>query len=420
MNILILMADEFRRDAAGFSGNLTARTPCLDRLAADAMVFPNACTPSPVCVPARQCLATGKYPFRIGCEGFHTDLPPGSETFARHFSEHGYLTVACGKLHHRGPDQMQGWMQRIGSEQAVRWPEKFGQRSQIGRRPWQGAADVTAAGPGVSPLALHDDLTVQGACDFVRMHFGGMYPHAADVPVLLMVSLQQPHFPLLCDGELFPHHLAAAHRPDIPGPPLHPLIGRGVSGVSEEAVRRARAAYAAMVEATDRRFARVVRTLEEHGQDLDDWLVVFTSDHGDLLGDHGCWEKRSFYEQSVGVPLFVRGKGFEPGTNPRLASLVDIFPTLCHAAGLAVPTGLDGRDLHEPREEVFSQYGRTHFMLRRGQWKFLTYGGEAADVLFDLASDPLELRNLVEAEPHVAGEMRERLDQILRGRPQMA
>jgi choline-sulfatase len=415
MNILFLMADEFRRDAAGFGGNRVTRTPCLDRLAGSGRVYTNAYTPSPVCVPARQCLATGTFPFRNGCEGFHTDLPPGSPTFARWFAEHGYYTVACGKLHHRGPDQMQGWLHRIGSETAVRWPEKSGTRSQIGRLSWRGAEDVRAAGPGISPLGIHDDYTVQGACDFLRIHFRGDGMTPPDCPLLLMVSLQQPHFPLLCDQELFEHYLPLVELPPHLDPPDHPLLARTALDLDGSEVLRARAAYAAMVEMTDRRFAAVLDALQACGENPDDWLIVFASDHGDMLGDHACWEKRSFYEQSAGIPLFIRGPGFLPGCEERISNLVDLFPTLCEAAGLPTPEGLDGRSLRTPGSETLSQLGTSHFMLRRGPWKYLNFGSEAPEVLFNLDTDPHETRDASRSDEHsdILEMMRARLREVL-------
>ncbi len=308
---------------------------------------------------------------------------------------------------------MQGWLHRIGSETAVWWPEKFRHRPQIGRRSWQGAPDVLLAGPGLSPLALHDDLTVQGACDFLRMHFGGMYAVPADTPLLLMVSLQQPHFPLLCDGDLFEKHLDRVRLPADPSRAGHSHLCRSFLDVPAENILRARAAYGAMVETVDQKFARVLETVAACGQNIDDWLVVFTSDHGDLLGDHGCWEKRSFYEQSAGIPLFVRGPGFEAGTDDRLSNLVDLFPTLCHSAGLPVPEGLDGHDLHEPGPVTFSQLGSSHFMVRDDEWKFLTFGGEMPDVLFHVASDPAETHDLAAARPDQCARLRAQLMEVL-------
>jgi len=422
MNILFLMADEFRFDAAGFGGNTVARTPHLDRLASRAVVFDNAYTPSPVCVPGRQCLAMGRYARHIGCETFGEDIAPGSPTFARWFAEHGYYTVCCGKLHHRGPDQMQGWLHRIGSETAVRWPERFHERSQVGRRKWRGAADVRDAGAGESPLGIHDDYTARGACDFIRMHFGGMTATSPEVPLLLMVSLQQPHFPLLGEKDLVDHYL-----PRVPvywNQPRagHPALDKGrideSDGVTEDDIRRATAAYYAMVEQTDRRIGEVLGTLERMGQDLSAWTVVFTADHGEMLGEHGVWEKRKFYEGSARVPLFIGAPDLEPRRSASLANLVDLFPTLAQLAGLPAPENGDGSDLFGTArpEQTFSQYERDQFMLRRGSWKYLRFA-EMPEVLFDLATDPGERRNRIgdPAAAEVAAGMRTALDEFLAG-----
>ncbi len=398
MNILFLMADEFRFNAGGFIGNAVARTPNLDRLAASSVIFDNAYTPSPVCVPARQCLATGQYPLHIGCEGFYSDLAPDSPTFARWFREHGYYTVACGKLHHRGPDQMQGWMHRIGSETCVRWPEAFPERPQIGRRKWQSPDDILNAGVGLSPLAIHDDYTVQGACDFLRMQFGGLSAVPPEIPVLLMVSLQQPHFPLLTEPDLLEYYLDRVPVFSSGEPVGHAVLDAGrvgaEQGVSESDLRRATATYYGMIEQTDRRIGLVLDALKKSGQDLNEWAVVFTSDHGDMLGEHGVWEKRRFFEGSARVPLFISQPGLAPARRSDPVNLVDLFPTLCHLAGLAIPEGLDGGNLFDPSREpiTFSQYLKDEFMVRQGHWKYLHYA-QADDVLFDLQSDPGETIN---------------------------
>lgn len=436
-NILILMADELRFDLPGFMGNPTARTPTLDRLAWDGVVFDNAYTPSPVCVPARQAIAMGRYPLHIGCERFGEDLPAGSRTFARIFSEAGYLTVACGKLHHRGPDQMQGWLQRIGSECAVQWPNTYGAegREQIGRLKWRGAEELRRAGRGTSPLALHDRLTVDGAIDFLRMHFEGMYPRTNPAPpLLLMVSLQQPHFPFLAEDELFDHYLPLVRPRLHEDRPTHPTLGRGALPVGEEVtaeqVRAATAAYYALTEKADREFARIISALRGHGQDLDEWVIVFLGDHGEMLGEHSLWEKRKFYEGSARVPFFLRAPRWWPRARRREnVNTVDLFPTLCAAAGLDVPPDLDGRDLaplleNRRREwvnESFCQYDVGDFMFKRGNLKYLTFG-EGGDVLFDLASDPGESTNRL-GDPtyaEAAAGMRERLHDFIASRPPVA
>ena len=112
-NILFLMSDEHRFDVSGFTGNRVVRTPFLDRLAKDAVIFTNAYTPSPVCIPARQCIAAGQFPRTCGVENYGQDLPPNYQTFAKTLVQGGYKTAAAGKLHHFGIDQMQGWLYRL-------------------------------------------------------------------------------------------------------------------------------------------------------------------------------------------------------------------------------------------------------------------------------------------------------------------
>ena len=404
--ILILMADEFRHDAASFGARPIADTPRLDELSRGAAIFENAYTPAPVCVPARQCFATGKYPRRCGCVRFGDDLAPGAMTFAKWFAEHGFYTVCCGKLHHRGSDQMQGWLHRIGAEQAVRWPEKYSGRPQIGRQKWRGLDELRQAGPGISVLGLQDDLAVKGACDFVKCHFGGLTMVSKDVPLLLMLSLQQPHFPLSCDEGLFSKYSGRVPIFDWDEVPLgHVVMDTGrltrLEGVTGEDVLRATAAYAALMEQTDVRFGMLLDALTEAGERLDDWLIIFCADHGEMLGEHGRWEKRSFYEGSVKVPLFVKGPGVSSGTFRRCVSLVDIFPTLCFLAGLPVPDGLDGRNLFSPESEdfVFSEYNGNQLMVRSGRWKYMCFeSNNVPEILFDLEADPSERRNVAGEE----------------------
>ena len=434
MNILFLMADEFRHNIAGFAGNSVARTPTLDRLADDALRFDRAYTPSPVCVPARQCMATGRYPERAGCTRFLSDLPPGSPTFARWFADHGYYTAACGKLHHRGPDQMQGWLQRIGAECAVKWPgtPAAAGREQIGRLKWRGAHELEIAGAGLSPLALHDRLTVDGAIGFLRMHFDGLYQRTPEVPpLLLMVSLQQPHFPLLAEPELVDYYRSRVKPRLEEEAPWHPVLGRGAlpagGAVTREQIREATAAYYALVEQADREFGRVIAALESQGQDLDDWTIVLLSDHGEMLGEHALWEKRKFFEGSVRVPMFLRSpRDWSPGRRRENVNSVDLFPTLCELAGIPAPSDLDGRSLvpllqDRPTgwvNETFSQYDIDEFMLKRGNLKYLTFGEKGTDVLFDLASDPGESTNRISDMNYLAStiSLRERLQEFLASR----
>jgi len=331
-NILFLMTDEHRYDVAGFAGNTIVRTPTLDRLAADGVVFNNAYTPAPICVPGRQSMMAGQLPRTTGCLRFGQDLPPGHLTFARLFARHGYATVCAGKLHHQGIDQMQGWTHRIGAD-TILAPEfvenpapEFAERAfNLKRLKWSDAKEVRRAGIGRSPWAAKDELALAGALDFIEEYFSDPYYDRAtpERPLLLKISLNQPHYPYLAPKELFTYYLNRV-EPFLDEPVFdHPFLStrqvRPGVDASERDIRRATAAYYAMVENADAMFGRVIEALEHHGQSIDDWIVVYTSDHGEMLGQHGVWEKQKFFEgeregsahYSLAAPLRTRSRRCE-------------------------------------------------------------------------------------------------------------
>jgi len=438
-NVLFLMSDEHRFDLAGFAGNEVVRTPVLDELARTGVVFDNAYTPAPICIPGRQAMMAGQFPRRCGVERYGQDLVPGHLTFARQLSRFGYRTVAAGKLHHLGADQTQGWTHLIGMDSGVE-PRHIACRDEESYRglptpathKWSQVTEVERAGVGRSPTAARDEYTVAGALQYIHEHFVDSYYDRAipEVPLLLKVSLHEPHYPYLTPHQdLFDHYLNRV--PLYEGQRLfdHPVLGgdrhvvRPGIEVSPRQQRRAVAAYYAMVETVDRLFGQVLDALRHAGQDPDEWIVVFTSDHGEMLGEHGVWEKQRFFEGSVRVPLLIRcPERFAGGTVSANVSLCDLFATLCDLTGVPVPGGLDSRSLvpllsGEPAQwddEVVSQFDGTRLMIKRGSLKYQFYGDEGPEVLFDLAVDPGELRNLA-GEPGYApvmAEFRRRRDEL--------
>jgi choline-sulfatase len=447
-NILILMTDEHRADLSGFGGNNVVRTPVLDTIAATGVVFDNAYTPSPVCVPARQCLMAGQLPTTCRCTGWY-DLAPNYYTFARHFSRYGYHTVCAGKLHHEGTDQMQGWMQRIGDECKVaprylhdRDEESFRHHSRpFGEYKWSDVKEIARAGAGEAFYQKTDAYNVVGAKNFIESYFLSPYydrEKGNHQPLMLKVSLNQPHYPYFADEKLFKYYLNRV-EPYLDEPLFeHPFLSEravrpGVDASPRE-LRRATAAYYAMVETIDRHFGEVLGALEDVGQDLDDWIVVYMSDHGEMLGEHSIWEKQKFFESSVRVPMVLRppqsGPG-APGRRRENVSLIDLFPTLCELSNLPVPSGLDGRSLapllRDPNgpppeswnnevvsmfsksnqpllpeerrawdESPIHDYGGMNLMIKQDDLKYQYYGEHMPEVLFDLVADPTERRNLVE------------------------
>lgn len=415
-NVLILMSDEHRSDVAGFAGDPVVRTPTMDWLAQSGVVFENAYTPAPICVPARQSIMAGQYPRRTGCEQFHHDLSPDYMTYARRFTQYGYDTACAGKLHHRGPDQMQGWMRRIGGDTKLN--EHFTDRIETSNTrnkyasKWSDAKEIARAGVGVGPHQQDDAYTLQGALDFIRQFFVDTdYDQATPAqPLLLKVSFVRPHYPYFTDRERFEYYLNRV-EPHA-GQTLfdHPCLSNkavmpGVDA-SDRDIRRAVAAYYGMIDALDHDFGTVLDALRFAGQDLDDWVIIYLSDHGEMLGEHNVWEKFKFFEGSAKVPLIIRWpKGFEGGrVCTENVNLCDIFATLCELCNIPVPEGLDSRSLKpllrgHPEAAwdnvTYSQFQGTDLMIKRDALKYLWFGPDIPEVLFDLERDPQETTNVI-------------------------
>ncbi|MBW3636180.1 MAG: sulfatase-like hydrolase/transferase [Armatimonadetes bacterium] len=423
-NVLFLMSDEHRADVAGFAGNRVVRTPFLDELARTGTTFSNAYTPSPICIPARQCLAAGKYPRNCGVERYGQDLPPNSLTWARVFSQFAYQTVACGKLHHTGTDQMQGWTRRVGLDESVesgfiaeRDAASF---EAMKARPdgrdadpkWSDAKEIQRAGIGRGPhTAVRDDFALVGAKLVADEHFlDPFYDRASPhQPIVLYLGLSNPHYPYLADEDGFRHYLPRV-EPFLDEKPFpHPWLGKSPfmpdavqigRDVSAREVRRATAAYYANIEKIDEQFGELARHLESVGQNLDEWIVIYTSDHGEMLGQHGIWEKQKFFEASARVPLIIRWPKEMAGGQivSQNVNLIDLFATLCELCDLPVPPNLDSRslvpllkgDASDWDNETLSQFGGRHLMIKRDALKYQFYGEDGPEVLFDLERNPDE------------------------------
>lgn len=426
-NILILMSDEHRPDVTGYEGNAVVRTPVLDELAATGVVFRNAYTPSPICIPARQCLAAGQLPRTCGCRVYGEDLPPNSMTFARRFAQWAYTTACGGKLHHMGPDQMQGWLLRFAPDTAVS-PSFLKGRNEAefarytGRDPrwkWLDETEIHRARPETeSRNQRFDRNVIQCTQEFIEDYFVDFtYDRATpDRPLLLKVSLLQPHYPYAATRErmryLFNRVPVFVNEPVFD----HPFLAeRQVPAeiATEREIRRATAAYYGMVEQVDEHCGSVLQALRDVGQDLDDWIIIYTSDHGEMLGEHGIWEKQKFFEASARVPLIIRWpRRFQPRIVEENVNLCDLFATLCDLAGIDLPEsepGLDSRSLvplmqgesRGWRNETISQFGHQNLMIKWDALKYQYYGEDMPEVLFDLERDPLERTNFIGNERYV-------------------
>ena len=426
-NVLFLMSDEHRANVTGYEGDPIVRTPVLDRLAESGVVFRNAYTPSPITVPTMQCLMAGQLPKTCHCEGWIA-LEPSYVTFARVFAQYAYATVACGRVMMQGLDQMQGWVHRIGDDIMMR-PEYIPDRIEAEyaqyMRPfadykWSDAKEIARAGIGRAHNLIGDEYTVLGARNFIEKYYLDPYydREQPDRPLLLRVGFLQPHYPYIAEAAKFKYYLSRVEPFRDQEPFDHPFLGQrqvrpGVDA-SERDIRRAVAAYYAMVETIDGLYGQVLDVLADAGQDLDEWIILYCSDHGEMLGEHGIWEKQKFYEGSARVPLVIHWpKGFAGGRIvEENVSLCDLFATLCDLAGLPTPPGLDSRSLVPLLRgevvtwdnETVSQFGLRNVMIKRDHLKYQYYGPDMPEVLFDLGADPGEKTNTIQ-EPTYADQV---------------
>ncbi|MFD7923496.1 sulfatase-like hydrolase/transferase [Streptomyces sp. NPDC059740] len=412
-NVLVFLTDQQRWDTTGLHGNPMGLTPALDRLAADGVVVDRSFTCQPVCAPSRASLQTGQYPTTTGVFRNGLTLPRDSPTLARSFRDAGYDTGYIGKWHLAG-DHTSG-------------PVPQGDRA--GYAYWL-AANLLEFTSDAYRTDLYDS-------DGRAHHFEGYRADALGSAAVDFLSRdrEQPFFLFL--SFLEPHHQNS--RDDHPAPTGYderyadPWVPSDLRAQPDGNWREQLPGYYGMVRRLDEVLARVTGVLEQRGE-LDDTVLLFTSDHGCHFKTRNGEYKRSVHDASLRVPTVLRGPGLRGGVRlPHLVSHVDLAPTLLDAAGVEVPPQmqghsllplLNGTDASWPREVLVqvseSEVGRA---LRTERWK---YGATAPDAdawndpradayedayLYDLGADPEELTNLV-ADPGHAGVLaglRERL-----------
>lgn len=418
-NVLLILSDEHRPDALGCAGHPHVETPNVDALAADGTRFSNAYCPSPLCVPSRASFATGRYVHEVGCWDNATPYDGSPPSWGHHLTDHGVDHATVGKLHFE-PDVDDGFDEQYLTEH-METLDTFGlYRDPPGVRP--GARDrIERAGPVPDGRAWYNASGPEAVCDENRFERAEEWIEAhgdSDDPWLLSVNALIPHFPLAVEQSYYDRYPPAEMDLPVDYPPDddHPVLGQlrehfdGL-GVDEATLRRTRSAYYGLVTALDDYVGDLLDALERTGQ-AEETLVVYTSDHGEVLGDHGLWWKCCMYEQGVGVPLVARGPGVESGrTVDAPVSLLDVVPTVADALGVPADPAWQGRSLlpvatgdRDPDTDraVFSEYhahGTSHgfYMIRRGQYKYVHYV-DGPDQLFDLDADPEELTNLA-ADP---------------------
>lgn len=422
-NILIFMVDQL---AGPFFPDGPAdwlHAPNLKALSARSVRFANAYTASPLCAPARAAFMSGQLPSRTGvydnAAEFRSDIP----TFAHHLRRAGYRTALSGKMHFVGPDQMHGFEERLTTDI---YPADFGWTPDY-RRPgeridwwYHNMGSVTGAGVAeITNQLEYDDEVAFHATQKVYD-----YARAADTrPWMMTVSFTHPHDPYVARRKYWDLYEDCAHlMPQVPTLPFEdqdPHSRRILNAsdwhsytLTEDMVARSRRAYFANISYVDDKIGQVLAALEATRQEA---VIVFVSDHGDMLGERGLWFKMTFFEGSARVPLMICAPGLTPGVIGHPVSTLDVMPTLCDLAGVAlddIRPWTDGTSLlplatgQEGRRAVPMEYAaeasETPMVgLRKGRWKLILCPLDP-DLLFDLEADPQELHNLAPLAEHAA------------------
>src|SRR5574341_753878 len=414
MNVLFILSDQHSRRVTGCYDNLVGRTPNLDALAAQGTLFGSAYCQTPICVPARASLATGRYAHQI--DSWDNATPyVGTEaaSWGHRLIAKGHKVTTIGKLHYRKAGDPSGFPdQRIPLHILDGIGDLYGLlREKMPVRP-HSRTQVLEARAGEAEYIRYDRGTAQAAVRWLREEAQG-----ESRPWCLMVSFATPHFPLIVPEQYFNLYpldslpLPVQWRPEEW--PRHPVLEfqRRQQALDkpfdERTIRNAMAAYYGLVTFLDEQIGIVLQGLRDAGL-AENTRIIYTTDHGETLGEHGLWWKSNMYEGAAAGPLIVAGPDVPAGklvnTN---ASLVDVFPSVVEAVGADYTpedAGLPGESLFRLAQEpdrprtAFSEYHAIFspsgiFMIRNARYKFVQYLGYPAQ-LFDLVADPDETQDL--------------------------
>lgn len=410
-NILFIQVDQLTACALSAYGNTYVQAPTLDKLARDGVVFDTCYCNYPLCAPSRFSMATGQLASDVGAFDNGAEFPAEVPTYAHHLRAAGYHTALSGKMHFIGPDQHHGFDARLTPDL---YPADFSWAAN-----WRGDATRDTNDPRIVRITGVAEDTVQMDYDTLVTqraieHLNGI-AESPDRPFFLQVSYTHPHDPFLCPQSCW--DLYAGTPVPMPRTPalsdaehdphalrlLHSFGLHGITFTDAEIATAIRAYYGA-ISFIDAQIAQVLAALEASGQ-AERTIIVFTSDHGEMLGERGLWMKKHFYENALRVPLIVAAPWLNARRIEGLTTLCDLLPTFnALAAGPAPVEALEGMDLTPaltgtplPDRIVRAEYtGETTpapiYMVRQGNWKLVSSRADG-DRLVDLATDPEERRN---------------------------
>lgn len=426
-NVLVIMSDEHNAGILGCAGNTLVRTPNLDGLACRGVVFDNCYCNSPLCVPSRLSFTAGKYASRVGAWSNSCWLPSADyPSLPRVLQTVGYETFLCGKMHY-DVTRRYGFTEIGGA---------MNKTIKDGRGARRDANDLTPK-PGISErfqdfrtgddsrVMKHDRQVTAGTLEFLKGRKN------TDAPFLLLAGYLAPHFPLIIPERYWAPYRGRVPMPVIPEGHLEALplnykhlrIAFNVEDVPDDVVRKGRELYYGFVEWLDEELGKVLATLAA-SEVADNTVVIYTTDHGENMGEHGLWWKNCLYDSAARVPLIVswpaRWKGGQRRT--QVCSLVDVVQTIAALCGTATPADWNGDSmvpwLDDPKTPwkdfaVSEYYGHNvasgYAMIRMGAFKYVYHTPPDADhpaerELYNLKKDPGEFVNLAQ-KPRYAERM---------------
>ena len=413
-NVLIIMSDEHTRSVMGAYGNELAQTPTLDDLANRGVRFANAYTPSPICIPARASFATGTQVFEHRCWSSAEPYYGQQQSWMHRLRDRGHAVVAIGKQHYRSAEDDTGFSEQLLpmylANDGKGWPQGL-QRKPMADFP--AAAELAAVlGPGETSYTQYDRDITAAAVDWLQRR-----SREDSKPWVLFVSFICPHFPLSAPQRFYDMYrdveLPAAYDRDAARRLRHPVIDamrqfwNYADYFDPDSEREGLRNYYGLCSFLDDNVRQVLNALEQAGH-ADDTRIIYTSDHGDMIGNHGIWAKSYMYEDSVGIPLTCTGPGILPAVNPTPVSLTDLAATveLAVYGEIREPAGSwqsrplqEFIDKPEPERPILSEYhdGGSpcgFYMLRQGPWKYVYFAEGHPALLFNVDEDPRELTNL--------------------------
>jgi len=400
-NVIVIMTDEMRKDCVGSYGNPHIHTPHIDALSARGTRFDAAYTPSPICVPARAAIATGRYVHETGCWANAQPYTGTPDSWHHKLRAAGSHTASIGKLHFRSSDDDNGFSEEINPLHVANGTGWVHGLLRDEMDIFDASGFASHIGPGEDGYSRFDEAV----CDATVNWLHDRDPETAK-PWGLYVSFLRPHYPLTCPPEFY----------DLYDPQTVPMPRR-----------IAVASYYGLCSFVDSLVGRIVEALSATGLDRDT-TVIFTSDHGECLGDRGFWTKMVMYDEATTVPLIVAKPNAKPSVCSSPVSLIDLYPTVLDLAGIC--TGAEEQPQHarsliktvktvasdRPILSEYHDYGAQTgmFMLRLSNWKLVYYPGHPSQ-LFDLDADPGEENDLGQSPAHtgIVADLLKAMNQIV-------